>query len=155
MVNAILIGIAVGILMLVLLDPLLKWLWGIMGIKIPEINGMDYLRQSSPMFILVYVGVLYPILEEIMFRFLPLYLVMLCGNDYLTWSVAIFISVIFGFLHGSWKHILSIGVVGITFSWLFVNFGFVSCSAAHITNNFLYSCYFLSKKTTRSGPRLS
>ena len=147
MINAILVGIAVGIFMLVLSNPL-EWLWGIMGIKIPEICGMDNLHQASPMFLLVHVGVLHPLREEIIFRLLPLYLVMPYSNDYLTWFVAILVSIIFGLLHGSWKHILNIGVIGIIFSWLFINFGFVSCSAAHITNNFLYSCYFLFKRTT-------
>ncbi len=146
MINAILVGITVGILMLILLDPL-KWFWGALGIKIPEIGGMDDLRQSSPFFLLAYVGVVFPILEEILCRFIPLSLAMLCGNDYATWSVVVISSVIFGALHGSWKHVLTLGVVGMVLSWLFINFGFVSCSAAHITNNFLCSCYFLLKRT--------
>ena len=154
MTNKILIGVVVGVLLLILSDPL-KWLWGIMGIKIPEINSMDYLHQASPIFLLVHVGILHPILEEILSRFIPLYPAILYGNDYLTWSIAIFASIIFGFLHGSWRHILNIGVIGIVLSWLFINFGFASCVAAHITNNFLYSCYFLLKRIFQPSPRLS
>lgn len=154
MINAVFIGVVVGILMLILSDPL-KWLWGIVGIKIPEIDGMNSLRQASPAFLLTRVGIIDPILEEIIGRFIPLYLAALSGNNYIIWSIAIFCSIAFGFLHGSWKHILSLGVVGMVLSWLFINFGFASCLAAHITNNFLCSCYFLLKRNVQYSPRLS
>lgn len=154
MTNSIFMGVAIGILLFSLSDSL-KWLWGIIGIKIPKVDGMNELRQASSIFLLADVGILSPFLEEVLFRFIPLSLVMLFGNDYLTWSVVILASVVFGFCHGSWKHVLNIGAVGIVLSWLFINFGFTSCLAAHITNNFFCSCQIILKRNSQPSPRLS
>ena len=154
MINSVFIGITVGILLLILLVPL-KWLWRAVGIKIPKIDGMDELCQASPTSLMVYTSVLSPLVEEILFRFIPLYPFVRYGNDYLIWSVAVLASIVFGFLHGSWKHILNLGVVGIVLSGLFINLGFTSCLAAHITNNFLCSCYYLLKRNIKFSPQLS
>jgi len=153
-INEVFVGVVFGILLFILPDyP--KWLWVKMGIKIPDIYGIDDLRQASPIYLLTCVCVLSPLLEEIVFRLVPLSIVMRYGNDYLTWSVAVLASIIFGLIHGSWKHILNLGVFGIVLSWLFINFGFASCLATHITINFLWSCYTLLKRTAQSSPRPS
>ena len=154
MINSVFIGITVGILLLILLVPL-KWFWGKVGIKIPKIDGMSDFCQASPTFLMIHISVLGSFVEEILFRFIPLYPFVRYGNDYLIWSVAVLASIVFGFLHGSWKHILNLGVVGIVLSWLFINFGFTSCLAAHITNNFLCSCYYLLKRNIKFSPQLS
>lgn len=81
-----------------------------------------------------------PIVEESLFRLLPIGIVLkICGkeNKIVLWPVIIISSVIFGWIHGSWRNIFIQGSVGIVLSAAFLKGGYVSSVVAHIVCNFL------------------
>lgn len=65
-----------------------------------------------------------PIWEEVVFRYMPLIIViMLCGVSKKVLYCALIVSILFGFLHGGYAHIFVQGVVGILFSIVFLKCG--------------------------------
>lgn len=90
--------------------------------------------------ILITAIVLAPIIEESLFRLLPIGIVFLIWgkeNKFILWPVIIISSVIFGWVHGSWQNILIQGSVGIVFSMAFLKGGYISAVVAHAVYNFI------------------
>lgn len=149
MVRAILIGLVVGICMFAAFDPW-TWLWEKIGVKIPLTDYSERVRNENPDSVSLFLetSIVAPVIEESLCRFLPIAIAMIFQNNTLTWSIAILSSAIFGYLHGSWKHILNLGVIGFILSCLYINYGFASCLSAHMINNFLCNCFWVFTKRT-------
>jgi membrane protease YdiL (CAAX protease family) len=90
------------------------------------------------------------LIEELMFRFLPLSFVLLFCRNRFIWVILAMIasSAIFGYLHGGLQFIGIQGVGGIFLSIIFLkcggmNFNFVKATICSTAMHFLYNCAIL------------
>lgn len=84
------------------------------------------------------VVLLAPLLEELVFRLIPLGITLkFTKSKAIFWAVAFVSSVVFGVSHGSWYNIFVQGIIGMIFSWAFLKGGYWLCFFAHASCNLL------------------
>lgn len=84
------------------------------------------------LFIVFFVTIVGPLIEEIMFRWFPITVTKFCTNNkIILWTVIVVASVIFGYLHGILLLMFITGVLGLLFSHAFLRGGIISSWVAH------------------------
>lgn len=79
-----------------------------------------------------------PVYEEVFYRYLPLTFAKRHFKQSI-WLVAIFSSIVFGLAHGDVTNVLIQGFLGLTFSFVFLNFGLKYSILSHSLWNL--GCY--------------
>ncbi len=98
---------------------------------------MDLLKSASRnpstfLFIILYITVLAPLVEESIFRWVPIRLTkFFTDSKVVLWSVVVIFSIIFGSLHGDPASMLIAGVAGLLLSNVFLKGGMISSWTAH------------------------
>lgn len=85
----------------------------------------------------IFVVIITPIIEEFLFRWIPLRLAKrFIKNRLIFWSIVVGISVIgFGYIHGGWPNIFIQGVVGLILVIIFLRFGYWYAVLTHAIYN--------------------
>ncbi len=109
----------------------------LLGRFFPFMNLPVHKNERGPILLLFYYMVIWaPVVEELIFRLIPIYLTLaFTSNKHILWSVIFLVSCIFGYLHGSWHHIFIQGFGGIMFSKAFLKGGLGASISAHMFVN--------------------
>ncbi len=89
-------------------------------------------------FIILYIIILAPFVEEVLFRWIPIRTTrFFTNNKIILWSIIIVSSIIFGSLHGDPIAMLIAGIAGLVLSNVFLKGGIISSFTAHTFFNFV------------------
>lgn len=104
----------------------------------------DVIEAKLTWFSIFTMIILAPVIEEFLFRFIPIKIVQrLTTNKIVRWTAIIGASVWFGSIHGSWEHIFIQGAAGIIFSLAFLKGGYWTSVTAHATVNTIVALILL------------
>lgn len=127
------LGVRYGLIALLLAIPLALIVRLLPGFPKPKETHETFLNYF------LFAVIIAPLWEEFAFRFGPIWIVRnLTNNRKILWLVIIAVSIVFGYLHGSWHHIFIQGVVGLIFSKAFLRGGYACSVTAHATYNASY-----------------
>jgi membrane protease YdiL (CAAX protease family) len=98
------------------------------GLDSPYGEGFDEFQSRTGIFFYFYVFVLGPFLEEIIFRLIPIVIVLIFGwiihrgwfETYLMYLTLLVVSLFFGYIHGNEVNIFIQGVGGLVYSIVFL-----------------------------------
>lgn len=147
------IGLVAGILTLIL-SYFLDTICTALKIHLPEQISERELKNKWKT-IKEYI-IIYPLAEEIVFRFAAIESVRVFTDSYIYLSIVVFVSsIIFGLGHGSLGNILVQGVAGIVYSVAYCLGGFPASLTAHMFDNgviILYLYFFPDSETEGPTP---
>jgi membrane protease YdiL (CAAX protease family) len=148
-----------GMIFAAMLGPALAISVGVLGLalKAPRIRMPfdDVLTGTVSIVLLgLFVGVLGPVFEELLFRgFLYPLLVRSIG----VWPAIVAAAAPFALLHGpqyqwSWQHLLLVGYAGVIFGWMRMSTGSTAAAAfTHATYNLFFYAAFVAQSTRPPG----
>lgn len=105
-------------------------------------------QKRSIWYVLGSVMIVAPLIEEFYFRFLPLKITgYITKKRSMTYAVVIFVSIVFGWLHGSVWNIPVQGTAGFIYSVSYLRGGYWSAVFSHATHNTLIIMVLLMHST--------
>lgn len=106
----------------------------------PEYMFPKFPDRLLPMQIIVFVCTIPPLIEELVFRFLPLRIFKeLSIYENIKWYIVIMSACIFGWMHGTSVNILVQGILGFAAGWVYIknNNSYWSAVILHALYNFM------------------
>lgn len=102
----------------------------------PPPSPLDKMIKENFLFVTVIAVTIAPLLEELIFRFVPIKLTQrFTKNKKILWLVIICSSVLFGLEHASWHNIFAQGIAGLILSAAFLRGGYWLAVLAHFFHN--------------------
>lgn len=107
-------------------------------------SHQDSLVTLNSFLVFLITVITFPFLEELLYRKLAIkFSRYFFNNYYVQWIAIIFLSaIVFGWIHGSWHHIIIQGPTGLVFLLTFLYGGLLSSTIAHSIYNLIWFIFY-------------